>query len=204
MSPSKRHCMTTERRDDCHEEEGDVDPSIFLATDTKVSTRWSDGDDVSSIVSFANFEDIQFNSVLFNRISSKFANDTLSANFEDTILPMKVRSGSSNVPEDDTILPSRCHDEPIVFVSVPHPEAWLDDAIELCLLHEYQDHPIIDTGDKSNTRGCVEALRRLLQVSKCMVIFRSRQPLGHTSASDWHKVPRNQFSSVGDSCLIEI
>jgi hypothetical protein len=88
--------------------------------------------------------------------------------------------------------------EPIIFATETHPDAWLEDALELYLLHESQDY-LEETGKSSSS--CAEALRKLLLASKSLVVFRSRNG---ESAGDWHKVSRDPFPGVGYSYLLEI
>ena len=90
--------------------------------------------------------------------------------------------------------------DPNVFSTELRTDAWLEDALELYLLHDCQDRE--DDSDKSST-SCTEALRKLLLASRSMVVFRSR--MGETAThGDWHKVSRGQIIGVGYSCLLEI
>ena len=90
--------------------------------------------------------------------------------------------------------------DPIVFATDMHPDAWLEEALDLYLLHDSQ-LPEEDS-DRSST-SCTDALRKLLLASRSMVVFRSRMG-GSDTCRDWHKVSRGPFLGMRYSCLLEI
>lgn len=88
------------------------------------------------------------------------------------------------------------HAQPVVFATESDPNAWLEDALDLYLLHDNQD-PWQD--DSNSNGGCSEALRKLLQASRSLVVFRCAQ---NDSPEEWRNT--EPFSGIGYSSLLEI